>query len=250
MPEFLVNSLGYSKEKATSASTMVTFLKPGNNKPDLVLNFFKQIGLDKTQIKLLISPAPRLLFADVSKTLEPKIKVLQEFGLSGSDLVRVISRSGTFLRTDRAMAPNISLLQNLGCSSLDIEKLVLRNPRIFLQKPEWLEDIVEKDFCIRRDSRMFFYGVESISSLSEWKSADFTCFRHYCQSCWRRTMEESEIGHTEASVDSAAHALPLPASLIPNATPELITQTSLVNSSAATSIGQVIVSDTRKTWFI
>ncbi|KAJ8541774.1 hypothetical protein K7X08_002590 [Anisodus acutangulus] len=208
MPEFLVNSLGYSKEKAITASTKVTFLKPGNNKPDLVLNFFKQIGLDKTQIKMLVSPAPSLLFADVSKTLEPKIKVLQEFGLSGSDLVRVISRSGIFLRTGldtaikpsleylrkllssdemvvkalkrspallhyrlaRAMAPNISLLQNLGCPSLDIEKLVLRNPRIFLQKPEWLEDIVErveKDFCIRRDSRMFFYGVESISSLSK-----------------------------------------------------------------------------------
>ncbi|XP_060197929.1 transcription termination factor MTERF2, chloroplastic-like [Lycium barbarum] len=208
MPEFLVNSLGYSRDKAISASNKVTFLKPGNNKPYLVLDFFKNIGLDKTQIKMLVSPAPSLLFANVENTLKPKIKVLEEFGLSGSDLARVISRSGAFFRTSldsgikpslkylrevlssddsvvkaikraptllhyhlhKAMAPNISLLHNLGCSSLDIEKLFLRNPRIFLQKPEWLEDIVErveKDFGIRTDSRMFFYGVEMLSSLSK-----------------------------------------------------------------------------------
>lgn len=208
MPEFLVNSLGFSTEKAISASSKVTCLKPGNNKPNLVLNFFKQIGLDNTQIKILVYPAPRLLFADVGKTLEPKVRVLQEIGLSGSDLVRVISKSGPFLRTgldtsirpsleylrkllgkdetvakvlkrspallhyrlDRVMARNILFFLNHGCSSLDIEKLILRNPTIFVQKLEWLEDIVqrvEKDFCICRDSQMFYYGVEMLSSLSK-----------------------------------------------------------------------------------
>ncbi|MCE0481225.1 hypothetical protein HAX54_038802 [Datura stramonium] len=208
MPEFLVNSLGFSREKSISVSNKVTCLKPGNNKPEIVLNFFKQIGLDKNQIKMLVSPAPSLLFADVGKTLEPKVKVLQEFGLSGSDLASVLARSGAFLRTGLdtgirpsleylrkllssddsvakalkrspallhyrlhiVMAPNILLLQNIGCSSLDIEKLFLRNPRIFLQKPEWLEDIVrrvEKDFCIPKDSWMFFYGVKMLSSLSK-----------------------------------------------------------------------------------
>ncbi|TMW97226.1 hypothetical protein EJD97_005934 [Solanum chilense] len=208
MPEFLVNSLGFSTEKAISASSKVTCLKPGNNKPNLVLNFFKQIGLDNTQIKILVYPAPTLLFADVGKTLEPKVRVLQEFGLSGLDLVRVISKSGPFLRTgldtrikpsleylrkllgkdetvakvlkrspallnyrlDRVMARNILFFQNHGCSSLDLEKLILRNPIIFVQKLEWLEDIVqrvEKEFCICRDSRMFYYGVEMLSSLSK-----------------------------------------------------------------------------------
>ncbi|OIT02419.1 transcription termination factor mterf5, chloroplastic [Nicotiana attenuata] len=209
LSEFLVNSLGFSTEKAISASSKVTCLKPRNNhKPELVVNYFKQIGLDNAQIKLLVSPAPRLLFADVDKTLKPKIKVFQELGFSGPHLVKVLSRSGAFLRTglntgirpsieylrkllgtddsvakaikrtpgllsyplQRVMSPNISFLQNLGCSTLDIQKLILRNPRIFVQKTEWLEDIVqrvEKDFCIRRDSRMFFYGVEMLSSLSK-----------------------------------------------------------------------------------
>uniref|UniRef100_A0A3Q7G1X5 Uncharacterized protein n=1 Tax=Solanum lycopersicum TaxID=4081 RepID=A0A3Q7G1X5_SOLLC len=61
------------------------------------------------------------------------------------------------------MASNILFFLNHGCSSLDLEKLILRNPIIFVQKLEWLEDIVqrvEKEFCICRDSRMFYYGVE------------------------------------------------------------------------------------------
>ncbi|KAL3339686.1 hypothetical protein AABB24_028343 [Solanum stoloniferum] len=208
MPEFLVNSLGFSTEKAMSASSKVTCLKPGNNKPNLVLNFFRQIGLDNTHIKILVYPAPRLLFANVGKTLEPKVRVLQELGLSGSDLVRVISKSGSFFQTgldtsirpsleylrkllgkdetvakvlkrspvllnyrlDRVMARNILFFLNHGCSSLDIEKLIIRNPTIFVQKLEWLEDIVqrvEKDFFICRDSRMFYYGVQMLSSLSK-----------------------------------------------------------------------------------
>ncbi|XP_055822896.1 uncharacterized protein LOC129891529 [Solanum dulcamara] len=208
MPGFLVKSLGFSTEKAISASSKVTCLKSGNNKPNLVLNFFKQIGLDNNQIKILVSASPRLLFADIGKTLEPKVKFLQEIGLSGSDLVRVISKSGPFLRTgldtgirpsleylrkllgndenvakalkrspallrhrlDRVMAPNILFLLNHGCSSLAIKKLILRNPRIFIQKLEWLEDKVlrvEKDFCIRSNSGMFLYGVEMLSSLSK-----------------------------------------------------------------------------------
>ncbi|MCD7453435.1 hypothetical protein HAX54_020904 [Datura stramonium] len=80
-------------------------------------------------------------------------------------------------------------------------------------------------------------------------------------------MEEFEIDHAEANMDTA-HALPSPASLIPNAAPEpvftlaldhmqnpyalastnpeLITQTPLENSSEATSIGQILVSDNKE----
>ncbi|CAN4099177.1 unnamed protein product [Withania somnifera] len=81
-------------------------------------------------------------------------------------------------------------------------------------------------------------------------------------------VEESEIDHAEANVDSPAHALPPPASLMPNAAPgpvltstldpmqnpstlastnpKLITMTPLGNSSAATSIGQILVSDNKE----
>ncbi|PHT65870.1 hypothetical protein T459_30295 [Capsicum annuum] len=208
MPEFLVNSLGFSKEKAISASSKLTFLKPGNNKPQIVVNFFKQIGLNNTQIKTLVSSSPGVLFADVTKALEPKIKVLEEFGLSGLDLAKVVARSRCFIRTgvdtrirpsldyrrellgsddsvaialkrcpallsyrlDRSILSNVLFLQNLGFLDSDIVKLVIRNPRIFLQDPKWLENKVqkvEKEFSIRKDSWMFFYGVHMISSLSK-----------------------------------------------------------------------------------
>nr|XP_009611158.1 transcription termination factor MTERF15, mitochondrial-like [Nicotiana tomentosiformis] len=183
LAEILVNSLGFSNEKAISTSANVTLLKPGNNKPQLVINFFQQIGLDKTHIKSLVSSNPRLLFSDVDKTLKPKIKVFQELSLSGTDLAKVIAKSGSFfllsldnsirsnldyfrkllgsddsvakfikreprflwgINAPKLMSPNILLLQNLGFSSVDIQKLMLWNPRIFTQKAGRLKDIVDR----------------------------------------------------------------------------------------------------------
>ncbi|XP_009631759.1 transcription termination factor MTERF15, mitochondrial-like [Nicotiana tomentosiformis] len=183
LAEMLVNSLGFSTEKAISTSAKVTFLKPGNNKPQLVINFFQQIGLDKTHIKTLVCATPSLLFSDVDKTLKPKIKVLQELGLSGSDIAKVLSKTGIFLlsslentirrnisylrqllgsddslakaiRKDskilwynapKVMSPNVAFLRNLGFSGKDIEKLILRDPRILLLKEtKWLENAVHR----------------------------------------------------------------------------------------------------------
>ncbi|XP_016513443.1 transcription termination factor MTEF18, mitochondrial-like [Nicotiana tabacum] len=180
--DLLVNSVGFSKEKAISTSTKVTCLKPGNNKPNLVLSFFKQIGLHKTQIKTLVSAYPGLLFSDVDNTLKPKITVLQKVGLSGSNLTRVITRSGALFHTSldtcirnldylrellgsdvdsvavvikrapwlfsrnlpKVMPPNIVLLERVGFSSMDINKFFLNRPLGMVQKTEWLESVVRR----------------------------------------------------------------------------------------------------------
>ncbi|XP_060197930.1 uncharacterized protein LOC132626915 [Lycium barbarum] len=178
--DLLVNSVGFSRKKAISTSSKVTFLKPGNNKPTLVLDFFKQFGLHKPQIKSLVFAHPGLLFTSVDKTLKPKIKVLQELGLSGSELASVITISSALCHSSLAtcirnldylrevlgsdddsvamvikrlpwlltqnlpkvMPPNLLLLEKVGFSSMDIKKFFLTRPLGMIKKPEWLEGVV------------------------------------------------------------------------------------------------------------
>ncbi|KAK4352453.1 hypothetical protein RND71_027971 [Anisodus tanguticus] len=202
--KYLVDSLGFSKEEATLASSKVTSWKSLKN-PDLVLNFLKQTGLDNTQIKKLVSRVPKLLLRDVSKTLKPKFQCLMDLGLSGSDLVNVIAKDVTIverglvthlrptidclrrtLGSDENVvkaikraswllsfgAPNIVetnvlLLRNSGVCDEKIKKLVLKNPRYITQKTDWVKDLlhrVENDFRVPLDSAMFPYGFQTLAS--------------------------------------------------------------------------------------
>ncbi|MCD9639244.1 hypothetical protein HAX54_023650 [Datura stramonium] len=202
--KYLVDSLGFSKEEATATSSKVSSLKSLKN-PDSVLNFFIQTGLDKTQMKKIVSKAPKLLLRDVSKTLKPKIQCLMDLGLSGSDLVNVIAKDAqiiersldTHLRptidclrrtlgTDdnvlkaikrapwllsfgphHTMETNLLLLRNFGFSDEKIRKLVLIYPNYLTQKPERIKDLlhrVENDFRVPRDSPVFHYGFQVLSS--------------------------------------------------------------------------------------
>ncbi|XP_059279872.1 transcription termination factor MTERF5, chloroplastic-like [Lycium ferocissimum] len=179
--KYLVDSLGFSKEEALLASSKVTSWKSLKN-PDLVLNFLKQTGFDNTQIKKLVSVAPRLLFFDVSKTLKPKFQCLMDLGLSGSDLVNVMVKDATIVErgldthlrptidclrrtlgsdenvvkaVKRAswllsfgahhnMESNVLLLRNSGVPDVRIRKLVLRNPRYITQKNDWVKDLLHR----------------------------------------------------------------------------------------------------------
>ncbi|XP_055834662.1 transcription termination factor MTERF5, chloroplastic-like [Solanum dulcamara] len=179
--KYLVDSLGFSDEEAASTSSKVTSLKTLKN-PHLVINFLKQIGLDNTQMKKIVSRAPKLLVGDVSKTLNPKFQCLMDLGLSGSDLVNVIARDSKivergldthlrptidFLRrtlssdenvvmalkkspwlltfgAHHTMETNLLLLKNCGVPDEGIKKLVLRNPRYFSQNPEWIKGVLHR----------------------------------------------------------------------------------------------------------
>ncbi|XP_075082481.1 uncharacterized protein LOC107791225 [Nicotiana tabacum] len=205
--DFLVDSLGFSREEAVTTSNKVTRLKPSKN-PEFVINFFKISGFDNTQIKNIVSKSPKVLFSNVDKTLKPKLEILQEIGFSGSDLVKFANANihifdrgvDTFLRPSlnylrtllgsdedvvkaikkaswllgcnapKIMAPNVLLLQNIGFSDLKLRKFILHHPRIMMRKTEWLEDIfhrVEADFGISRESATFLHGISAVSSFSQ-----------------------------------------------------------------------------------
>ncbi|XP_077251511.1 uncharacterized protein LOC143890715 [Tasmannia lanceolata] len=205
MVDYLINRLGFSKEKATTASTDLTSIK-SLKKPDSVLNFLKQTGLDDTQIKSLISWRPKLLASNVEKTLPPKIRVLQDLGLSGSDLTELILKnpyifvrcvkshitpSISFLQSvlqndddvikilkkskwvlsgqRKRMRSNLLVLQNSGVCDERIKKFIIKNPRYLMQKPNWIKnviDLVEFKFGISSRSGMFLYAIDTIGSLS------------------------------------------------------------------------------------
>ncbi|OIT04265.1 hypothetical protein A4A49_13582 [Nicotiana attenuata] len=176
--DFPVNLLGFSSKDAISTSG---------------------------KIKTLVSSSPDLLLRRVDNDLKPKIKVLQEFGLSGSDLVtlvkktnflkrglhttikpnldylwdllgsldsvvRIVKKEPRLLTNNllKLIPPNLSLLQNLGFPWADVEMAFHRHPRYLLNKPEQIERAVhqlERNFHVPRESRMFLHGIEALASV-------------------------------------------------------------------------------------
>ncbi|KAK4377922.1 hypothetical protein RND71_004218 [Anisodus tanguticus] len=131
--KYLVDSLGFSKKQATSTcskvvtSSSTTTLKHA----DLVLNFLKQTGLDNTQMKKLVSKAPTLLFSDVSNTLQPKFHYLMNnIGLSRSDLVNIIAKNAAIVETDLDdhLIPLIGCLRKTLGSYKNVVKAIKRTP--------------------------------------------------------------------------------------------------------------------------
>ncbi|KAL3371465.1 hypothetical protein AABB24_008152, partial [Solanum stoloniferum] len=181
LSNYLIKSLGFSRYEANAAAAKLNSVKAPKN-PDLVIKFFQEMGLERTEIKKLVSITPRLLFSDVNRTLKPKFQCLREVRVSGSDLVdlfladgkalynavgshlrsnldflrklvsneetlvKLIKRSPYLLAVNgpKIFEPKILLLQKFGFSNDQIEKLILQKPRILLQKFEWLEEILHK----------------------------------------------------------------------------------------------------------
>ncbi|GAB4860520.1 hypothetical protein Ancab_035680 [Ancistrocladus abbreviatus] len=203
--DYLVNSLGFSREQALSKSTKVRPLKSTEN-ADLVMDFFTQSGFDKSQIKSMVYNVPRLLSVNVDRTLKPKIRFLQDLGLSVSDVVRIVCRNPSIIdrgllthfipmleflksvfttddnviraikRSPRILCyseylrQNIELLRNYGIPDERIRMFSLKNPNIFLWSPEWIKDVitrVEEKLQIPHDSGMFLYGVRALAGVSQ-----------------------------------------------------------------------------------
>ncbi|KAJ9546269.1 hypothetical protein OSB04_025976 [Centaurea solstitialis] len=177
--DYLMDSLQFSEKDAISISTKskVTHLKSTINS-DLVLNIFKTYGLDLPQIRLIVSSVPKILTCKPNKTLEPKIRVFHELGLSGSDLVTLLRKNpwifnfGVHTRimpglqllksilgndekvikfmnksrwlyfTNRSMerlSKNVTLLQNFGLLNERITMFILTNPEKVMVESDLLE---------------------------------------------------------------------------------------------------------------
>ncbi|KAL3514029.1 hypothetical protein ACH5RR_026746 [Cinchona calisaya] len=183
MAAYLMNSLGFSKTEALSTQKKVTSYKRFNRDPNLVINYFHQeLGLTKSQIKTVISSTPQLLFYNVDKTLKPKVRVFQDFGLSGSDFRRVLMHYKNILtrgletdiiapinclrellgsdenaakvvrnftpllnsRTPERVKLIAGLLRKFGFSHENVVKFIVNDPRWIIKAPELLEEVVDR----------------------------------------------------------------------------------------------------------
>ncbi|PSR85135.1 Transcription termination factor like [Actinidia chinensis var. chinensis] len=110
---YLINSCGFSPEKALSASKYVKFETA--DKPNSVLKFLKSQGFPKTQISSIIRIYPSLLLCDPKKTLLPKLEFLKSKGVSRTDIIRIVCTSPTILKRslDKIVSPSFDFFRNL-----------------------------------------------------------------------------------------------------------------------------------------
>jgi mTERF domain-containing protein len=177
---YLINSCGLSTKSAILASQRVLFQSP--ERPDLVLNFFKENGFSNAQISRIVGMLPLVLLSHPEKTLLPKIELLRSIGVSSSDLITILSlnpflfRSSikkhlipcydflksvllvdekvltTFKRAPRAflcdvqkaIAPNISLLRQLGAPPSTISLLITNYPSAAFTKHAKFAEVVHQ----------------------------------------------------------------------------------------------------------
>lgn len=92
--------------------------------------------------------------------------------LLGSDeyVVNIIKKNSWLLRVTKTLAPKVLLLQDIGLSDEKIRKFILQNPTRITRNVGWLKDVihrVEKDLGIPRESPMFCHGISAILSISQ-----------------------------------------------------------------------------------
>nr|XP_043617159.1 uncharacterized protein LOC122588996 [Erigeron canadensis] len=174
--DYLTNNLGFTKESAISSASKVRRLNSTNN-CDSVVGILKKCNFDNAQIKDIVSCVPKVLLYRADKTLEPKIRVFLDLGISGSDfisllkrnpslfelglhskiiptidylrvvlesddkVVETINRSRWLFSTSIALnsfMANVDLLRSYGFSNEQIGKFVHRNAMHFTQPSKWL----------------------------------------------------------------------------------------------------------------
>ncbi|XP_059630176.1 uncharacterized protein LOC132273173 [Cornus florida] len=211
---YLVNSCGLSPEKAISASKTVNLKTP--DKPDSVINFFKNHGFSITQISELIRKRPIVLIFDPNKTLLPKFDFFYSTGISSTDLVKTLSTNPTILThslnnqiipsfnllknffhsDDKLIAafkrypevlchnaiifPNIEILRQLGVPDSIIMALLTTQPRSLIIKADRLKEVVEdvKKMGFNPSKSQFVMAVRALTQMNK--------------STWKRKMEVYE----------------------------------------------------------
>ncbi|CAL4967004.1 unnamed protein product [Urochloa decumbens] len=230
--DYLVTTCGLTPAQALVSSKYLAHLK-SPSKPDSVLAFFAEIGLEKDGVAAAIAKYPRVLCSKVRVTLAPRIAQLREIGLSPSQISRfiaidpvvfvrpvIVSRLAFYLsylgsydklhaavkrypyllnqNVESVVRPNIVFLRQCGLSDHDIAKCFVTNPRMFLLEPECLKEIVmwADKLGVPRNSAMFRHVLMAIC-----------CVRH------RRVGEKLDFlkkvfGCSEAEMSIAVRKMP------------------------------------------
>nr|XP_043637283.1 uncharacterized protein LOC122608264 [Erigeron canadensis] len=141
--DFLMDSVGFTREAAIAASNKVPSLKPTKN-PQLVISILKQYGLDNTHIKHVISCAPKILKCWPNKNLEPKFRFFRDNGFSGSDLVDLIKRNPRLLGVglETQIIPVIGIIRRLVGTNEEAMDAIKKSKSLFsITSPAYLKNM-------------------------------------------------------------------------------------------------------------
>lgn len=132
LADYLVGSLNFSKDKALSVSSKFSHYKT-LEKPEQVVHFFRGLGFSDTHIRSITNSVPRILFADIEKTLKPKVIFFQELGLSGPDLGSFLSKSPYILNCslNGSLKPTIHVIRNVFASDGRKRSIEMVNDDLF-----------------------------------------------------------------------------------------------------------------------
>ncbi|KAL2459244.1 Mitochondrial transcription termination factor family protein [Forsythia ovata] len=202
---YLMNTWGFSPEKALSASKYVNF--DSTEKPDSVVSLWKSHGFTTEQIENMVKRFPPIITCDPQKTLLPKIEFFRSLGMPESDVVSILCGTPTIFKRslekqiipsynyikslfesngkslgsmkrlaeilccDRQsqLLPNIEVLREAGVPELKIVALLQYQPRTLMVEREKFKKVVEqvKELGFRPASLKFILAVHAFRSMNK-----------------------------------------------------------------------------------
>ncbi|KEH37303.1 putative transcription regulator mTERF family [Medicago truncatula] len=107
---YLIHKFGFTPESALKASKQLYFKT--SQKPDSVINFFKNHGFNDSDIQNIIKREPWLLSCDTHKRILPKFQFLLSKGASTSDILRIVVGNPRFMKSSlkNRVIPNYNLI--------------------------------------------------------------------------------------------------------------------------------------------
>uniref|UniRef100_A0A0E0L9J3 Uncharacterized protein n=1 Tax=Oryza punctata TaxID=4537 RepID=A0A0E0L9J3_ORYPU len=205
--DYLVATCHLTRDQATKASKSISHLK-SPSRPDAVVAFLAGLGLSAADIAAVVVYDPRLLCAEVDRTLAPRLAELADHGLSPSQIARLVLvdparfrrptvisklqyyiplfgsfetllqalKNNSYLLSsdlEKVVKPNVALLRECGLGACDIAKLCVPLRRLLTTNPERVRDMVAQaeNVGVRRGSKMFRHAIQAVAYISEEKIA-------------------------------------------------------------------------------
>jgi mTERF domain-containing protein, mitochondrial len=198
---YLVASCGLSQAQALQASKRIAHLKPPS-RPDAVLAFLAGLGLSRVDVAAAVANDPIWLYADVEKTLVPRVAELGELGLSREEVARLAFISQTHFRSS-SLRRNLEFWIPVFGSVDKLLQALKMNPGLFDMD---LEKVAKPNLALLRER-----GINVSEFSNEFMSRIVTRSTSHLQAAFARV---DEFG-LDQSADVFPHALATFASLSP-----------------------------------
>ncbi|CAJ2662063.1 unnamed protein product [Trifolium pratense] len=166
---YLINNFGFSTQSALKAfnQKQVRFKSP--DKPNSVINFFKNHDFSDSKIRIIIRKSPRLLSAEPHKNLLPKFQCFLSKGVSSSDIVSMLTANPEILKfsLEKRIIPRFESLSRFLKTDKDAIVCLIR---------QWYSfDPISYDHAVANINLMTDFGVcdSAIATLVQTRSSIF-----------------------------------------------------------------------------